>query len=388
MSEESLLSVESMLFAISIVLLVLVKVKHVVGKFHERSLFIMVLVLCLISLVFELLSCFFDGRPETWARTANILVLTLYFIVCILQAFYWLRFVCALLDKPPIQNKTLKVVALLPLMVGLLSSFLSVWTGWVFYFNDEYLYEEGPFYPYYIFCCGVYIVASFVIVFRHGFAKEHFADRDFCLALCGFMLFPAVGVVLELFFRLTTSSQGVVLGLLLTFSIVQSRKISRDPLTRLNNRTQLQRFLTNQMMRDSQRRLCLFVLDVDDFKHINDSFGHSEGDRALLVIASVLKKVCVPEGYFFSRFGGDEFNVVANLDGEADAELFCKKMSEALMEVSTSLPYKLAMSIGYSFAMGKGDSVPALFKRADDNLYMHKAKVHEAHGKHRFFLKG
>lgn len=386
MSEETLLSVESLLFAIFIVLLIILKVKNVVGKFHERSLFMTILVLFLSSLGLELSSCFFDGRPEIWARTANILVLTLYFMLSILQAFYWMRFICALLDKKRVANKIMRGVCLVPLAVGLLSSFFSVWTGWVFYFDDRYLYVEGPFYSYYILCCGVYIVASFVITFRHAIAKEHFADRDFCLALCGFMLFPAIGVLLELFYRLTTSSQGIVLGLLLTFSIVQSRKISRDPLTGLNNRNHLRHFLESQMKREfTKGKLCLFVLDVDDFKHINDSFGHGEGDNALLTVASVLKKVCVPEGYFFARFGGDEFNVVADIIDDVDASLFSKKLNDALVEVSASRPYKLKISVGYSFLKGKNDSIPDLFKRADDNLYEHKAQIHGNSVKHGLF---
>lgn len=377
MSEESILSIESLSFAILIVILVMVKVKHVVGKFHERNLFMMILVLCFFSLLFELSSCFFDGRSETWARTANILVLTLYFMLSVLQSFYWMRFIFALLDKKIGKSKVKVIACYAPLAVGILSSFFSVWTGWVFYFNDKFLYVEGPFYPYYIFCCGIYIFISFAVALKHAFAKEHFADRDFCLALCGFMLFPGVGVLLELFFRLTTSSQGIVLGLLLTFSIVQSRKISRDPLTGLNNRNQLQHFLTRQMMRESfHGKLCLFVMDVDYFKQINDSFGHNEGDKALLIIASVLKKVCVPEGYFFARFGGDEFNVVADLESRENAEEFCRKLNECLDEVSATLTYKLSMSVGYSFALGKEDSIPNLFKRADDALYKCKKKVH------------
>jgi diguanylate cyclase (GGDEF)-like protein len=120
--------------------------------------------------------------------------------------------------------------------------------------------------------------------------------------------------------------------------------------------------------------LYLFVLDLDKFKDINDNFGHHEGDRALITVAEVLKRICGPKGCFISRFGGDEFNLVADLPDMAAAEAIKFAINYEIAQRAASLPYRLSLSIGFAASRGKGETLKDLFERADDALYREKAK--------------
>ena len=116
------------------------------------------------------------------------------------------------------------------------------------------------------------------------------------------------------------------------------------------------------------------MIDMDNFKAINDNYGHHEGDRALNMVADVLKRVCGPMGCFISRFGGDEFNLVAELTDDAEAENIKNAVTEKLAFMSASLPYRLTVSIGYAPSRGRGETLIDLFDRADEALYKEKAK--------------
>ena len=165
----------------------------------------------------------------------------------------------------------------------------------------------------------------------------------------------------------------MVISALFVFLEMQSRMISTDPLTKLNNRNQLNTFLDSKIGQYTEnRKVYLFVLDLDKFKGINDTYGHAEGDSALNMVADVLKRVCGPLGCFISRFGGDEFNLVAFLANDAEADALRKTVKDDLARTSASLPYSLSVSIGYAASRGRSETVIDLFSRADEALYKEK----------------
>ena len=98
-------------------------------------------------------------------------------------------------------------------------------------------------------------------------------------------------------------------------------QVSLDPLTGLNNRGQLQRYVqqSSTLFREGLKTF-VAMIDVNDFKRINDGYGHAEGDRALVIIADSLRQAAGEVGFpvFISRYGGDEFVIIMHCR-EADA---------------------------------------------------------------------
>ena len=90
------------------------------------------------------------------------------------------------------------------------------------------------------------------------------------------------------------------------------------------------------------------------------------------MVADVLKRVCGPMGCFISRFGGDEFNLVAFLPSDAEAESVKNSVQTELAHDATELPYKLTVSIGYAASRGRSETVVDLFSRADEALFAEK----------------
>ena len=162
----------------------------------------------------------------------------------------------------------------------------------------------------------------------------------------------------------------VTIELLCLYVDSSTRQISMDKLTQVNNRQNLMSFLEFKM-RYHEESIFLLMIDVDYFKPINDTYGHLEGDEALIQISKVLKKSCA--GYrrrpYIGRYGGDEFIII--LEGtREEMEALCNSIRTLLKEYCTSAgkPYTLTVSIGVS--RWHPDMTPQSFiADADAQLY-------------------
>ncbi|MBL4900808.1 MAG: GGDEF domain-containing protein, partial [Colwellia sp.] len=93
--------------------------------------------------------------------------------------------------------------------------------------------------------------------------------------------------------------------------VEEQRKSMQDALTKLSNRAAFDEYFTKAMVRFHHKpfALAVVVIDIDDFKHINDTYGHTAGDRTLQVIANTLQKK-VSKDAFVARYGGEEFVLI------------------------------------------------------------------------------
>jgi diguanylate cyclase (GGDEF)-like protein len=123
----------------------------------------------------------------------------------------------------------------------------------------------------------------------------------------------------------------------------------------------------------------LLYLDVDNFKHINDTFGHKEGDK-ILKEAGKLFKSTLREVDIICRIGGDEFLLIFPDSSPNDAPLIRKRLSRNLEKLNQKLakPYKIDFSIGLSYYDPANPlSIDELIRIADENMYEEKKKKKE-----------
>ncbi|MBR2270911.1 MAG: GGDEF domain-containing protein [Fibrobacter sp.] len=152
----------------------------------------------------------------------------------------------------------------------------------------------------------------------------------------------------------------------------QNQLISTDPLTALNNRNQLQRYL--QLSHDSIDHYVVMV-DIDKFKQINDTYGHVEGDRALVLVSKALKSACgrLGKSTFLCRYGGDEFLIVVPTELPGLAIRVIKDcLKEELSSHYAKPSYALEVSIGYAFWNGKLSNFKKSVAEADEKMYEDK----------------
>lgn len=151
-----------------------------------------------------------------------------------------------------------------------------------------------------------------------------------------------------------------------------------DPLTGLRNRSALSSMLVRDvaLARRQKTVLAIYFLDIDDFKLINDRYGHATGDLLLQHVANTLLATVRASDAVF-RLGGDEFVVLASQIRPAEVEPVARKLEQALRDpirLSGSIDqvFSISVSIGSSIFPKDGDLPDDLMQRADEAMYRSK----------------
>ena len=158
---------------------------------------------------------------------------------------------------------------------------------------------------------------------------------------------------------------------------VANRKLAytsiTDGLTGLYNRAEIERGIKSSLNLRPAGGLSLIMLDLDNFKKVNDVHGHAEGDRVIIALSDVLRKVLSDtDSSYIGRWGGEEFMVLLH-DGDIDrASVIASRIRVEFAAVSYEKAGHQTVSIGVTRAK-PGEDSDSLCSRVDKALYMAKA---------------
>lgn len=302
---------------------------------------------------------------------------------CILMAgitYMWLAFVMAV-EKTPHRNRKINQFAIVfPFLVStvllivvylvapdrLLSNFL----------------EVQPLY--YVFLIAVPCINIAAILFytvKRARKEESRIEKRRHLYLGFFPLTVVVGGIVQIIFLPNTPIFCfccVILMLILYIHSMETR-ISVDALTGLNNRGQMIRFLSQKSNYSRKDKPTFAVMiDINGFKKINDTYGHAEGDQALIILADVLKEIAknYVSPIFLCRYGGDEFLLIVHPNNDSDIASLISTIRRDAEDRCRMLekPYLLSVGAGYEKYATDHDTIQKCIQRADKNLYIDKGR--------------
>ena len=124
--------------------------------------------------------------------------------------------------------------------------------------------------------------------------------------------------------------------------------------------------------RRKKKEIAVAMLDIDHFKHVNDTYGHDIGDIAIKEVKNILEGV-LRSSDLIARFGGEEFCILLEDITQEDTLLVFEKIRKIFEEneiVTPKVTIKYTVSIGISFGLGK--NLDAMIKHSDDGLYISK----------------
>ena len=148
--------------------------------------------------------------------------------------------------------------------------------------------------------------------------------------------------------------------------------LNKDDLTGISNRKHFMDFL-NKMFSMAKRHsqpLALLMADLDNFKEINDTYGHFKGDECLRKVAEILTENIRNED-LAARMGGDEFVVLLPQTQMGEAKNIANRIKNSVQEIDIKESGSITASIGVA-VMRKEDDIESFLKRADDALYRAK----------------
>lgn len=162
-----------------------------------------------------------------------------------------------------------------------------------------------------------------------------------------------------------------------------STEEGRDPATRLLNKRACQEYTKDILKFHDGTKHYMIIIDIDNFKDINDIYGHLFGDEVILKVANIISTFLNGRG-ICGRFGGDEFYIFTTgiNDEETLRTVLTAMRKELLYAYEGVIPdFRVTLSIGVSLTPDDGSTYEELFKKSDKCLYIAKNK-----GKNRFII--
>lgn len=254
---------------------------------------------------------------------------------------------------------------LLPTLINMIAVVLSPAFKLIFYVDINNHYERGN--SFFIFIV-VYIINLILLITSALRAGElhHYPIKGRILVLS---LFTVAGTSIQLVFPLVYSSwHCVTLALLLYFLLLSEFDSSFDPLTGLYNRSAFEK-AAKQMT--GRKAFSVIVLDINDFKSVNDTYGHNYGDIVLKAVAAIMRK-SLDNHYTCYRVGGDEFYIICKETKQEQIAYQLRNMTNALAEERKNDRHLPTLAYGYSVFRGGSLDFQKILKEADKQMYCFK----------------
>lgn len=331
-----------------------------------------------ILLISDIIWPLVDGVKLPGFRLLNIIINLVYMVLMGFIGFLWIVYVDfkvrRRLDSSHYKRVTMFSI---PMLVLLVLTLTSPKTHILFYIDENNCYHRGKLMWIRICVMNLYVLWAAVLTLVGIKRQKTKQKKDEMRALLQFIFFPLFGIFMQLFYmNLPFAAVGISLSVLLVFINVQNKQISIDALTGINNRRQLTLYVDSELSALSKKgELYYLIMDVDKFKSINDTYGHLEGDNALIKIASMLNSLCEKQNDFVARYGGDEFVIVCRRHNKAEVEALKQEILSAVSKLNDegTLPYTLSLSVG-SAKFDTSKSNDEIFAEADKKLYSIKSE--------------
>lgn len=293
-------------------------------------------------------------------------------------SYMWVHYTYTRLNrKPSVKAKLLWDIPLLIATLGLLSN---PFTNLMFKIDEYNIYSRCP---------GIYIqwIASWiftyggaVIAIRAYLKARNKVEKKNALPLICFVIFPAIGSLMQTFvYGISATKLFISLGMIMVYTITTGNEVSVDALTGLNNRGEMEKYVMNCTDMTKGKNLTVVMIDMNDFKKINDTLGHNVGDEALKKASDILRKSCrcITQRLFLCRFGGDEFVIIgADLTDEEISRLEAEIQSNTkYTNDNEGLPYFLSVSVGSdTMFCNTYKDFETLMHNSDEKMYENKKK--------------
>jgi len=255
---------------------------------------------------------------------------------------------------------------LLPTVLNIVAVVLSPLFGLIFYVDISNHYERGSIFALFV---AVYIINIIILVIGtlRMCRKFLYPIKSKIIALS---LFTVAGTCIQLLVpSVYTSWHCVTLSLFLYYILLSEFDGSFDTLTNLYNRAAFE----NAVKKLKGRKMfCIVVMDIDDFKKLNDTFGHDYGDIVLKRVAEIIQNSFDNECTCY-RIGGDEFCIVCRDAKRKTVEKQLKCLTDNLTRERANDRRLPTVAYGYSFFQsGKNSDFLKQLKEADDQMYRFK----------------
>ena len=364
-------------FFTSFLLILLLIFQNQISRLQKGRKYSAILVCTLVLLLSETIGRIGEMYPNKYLFLGYIGYFLIFLLdpLDILYAMYYLD--CWMDDEDLKHRRPIRYCFELFAVLNIVFVSISALFGlkWFFYFENG-IYYRGQFF---FIRAGfmllfIFMLLVYALVFNKHILSEYKAAVLFLPAL------SFIGALLQIFIaNIDCTYAGISLGCLILFFYYQSRDVNIDYLTGVLNRRGLDIKMQDMVKSSisSGKDFTAVMMDVDNFKDINDSMGHEEGDKAIKIIADILVDI-FGRSATIGRFGGDEFCVITD---EMDMNQINEKIDEVRSQVEkqsarNNWPHGVGISCGFQSYNHDSSLTAKQFQELIDKLMYVEKQAH------------
>ena len=235
--------------------------------------------------------------------------------------------------------------------------------GFLFYIDDMNRYFRGPG----VIISIIILYVLFLVMLIRLFRYRHLVTGRVAQSILIFCFLPILGSILQtLAYGTNFGMASYTMASFIIFLILEKDEMGKDELTGLYTRAKLTSRLNFKLK--TQEAFSVIMTDLNDFKVINDTYGHAEGDKVLKKVSEILVNSVNIED-MVCRYGGDEFLILVEYPENIGEEII-KRIKKALEKYNQSVNYEVKLSYGYEYVSNpSSEEIGELLHRVDRNMY-------------------
>lgn len=369
--------IQNSFIGLAILLVIYSNLRKQMGKFQfSQKIFISVLAANALLLFLEFLLNVTSGINTFPTRIGLRIIVLLFYILSPIPEALWILYVNSITQKDNYPSKKFITAVSIPVLVNTILSFLSLSKGYTFYINPETnTYSRGNYYIIVSLICYSYVLFYVILVWKR---KKLLLRHEYFFFFISALPPIIAGIIQSIFYGVSIVWLSLSISMLIIYLNLQSVQIYTDHLTGLANRRKFDNQLTTLLKDNKPGHLGGIMIDLDDFKQINDNYGHDLGDKVLEALGELFRRI-IPKNALVARIGGDEFVVLIETDTRVYIEYITLKIQEAIKLLNDKhiYPKPIQLSMGYDLIdLSENSNMhPSEFlKLIDAKMYTEKNK--------------
>ncbi|HEY5562368.1 MAG TPA: GGDEF domain-containing protein [Clostridiaceae bacterium] len=342
-----------------------------------NRLFVWIIGLTLITLILEIFSVLLNSPNLKQFMVLHKLVNMIGFIMAPIIPFLGFVFIKEWASRFQTEKIKVSSILLLPLFINGIGALISYNGGELFYITSENIYERGPLF--FILPCMSYIYFGYNLYFIYKHHKKFTHSELVIFSL--FYIVPAIFTIIQLMHSVyLTTWNSVAIVIVVIYVFILNDQAYRDSMTGLENRLSYEKYAQN-MDYKKLNNLFIIYIDIDEFKTINDQYGHLEGDEAIKAFSNLLRESFLPGKNKLIRLGGDEFLVLLEDQQQEQVEVYIQNLTRLVEAYNNKgeKTYRLKFSYGVAGYTNTQNDIYKILECADQLMYEQKHNRHRIH---------
>ena len=356
-----------LLFLVSVVAFYRLDIKDKLSRAYLITALIIIF-----QLIFEALTVILDRNADPLIIQLRVLMSMALFLGGPILSLYWMQLLRKMLIPRAKTIKGYKYFIIVPQIFNVTIVLLTPFTDWVFYIDENAIYQRGDFFLVSTIFTYYYMMIAAGMIFnnRKGIVRE-----DLILLLIATSIPLLGGIIQATFYGTLFIWPSVAFALILLYLFLQQRIIHHDFLTGAWTRESFFQYVSQKIATGDHEPCGALYIDLDNLKDINDEHGHQYGDKALKKVVEVTRNTLGHKS-IISRLGGDEFIGVIHTDSKDILKDKVADIKAQLVEFNETktYPFDIVTSIGYDLFSDDYHNFEHFINHIDQLMYDEKRK--------------